>query len=220
MSRRHAIALLIFAGGSEPSLPPPAPDAGARCTVTAPPGANAPAGPSGAGKPTPQVMVAENDVATGRLIEAISRSTFWPKTVAFLIEDDPQDGGDHVEAHRSPCLVISPFARHHATVSSHFDNASLFRTMEILLGVPPMNRGDAQAAAILEAFTDLPDLTPYTALPSTIPMDALNSASSPGAEESARMDFSEPDRAKGLDRVVWRAIKGTPPPWPEAADDD
>src|SRR5678815_6134607 len=91
------------------------------------------------GKWTPEFMIADNDEATGRIVESISHSPFWPTTAVFIIEDDPQDGADHVEAHRSTLVVVSPWVRHGAVVSSHYDNASLWRTIELLLGLPPQS---------------------------------------------------------------------------------
>jgi phospholipase C len=172
------------------------------------------------GKPTPQAMVADNDVASGQVIDALSHSKVWSSTVVFLIEDDPQDGGDHVEAHRSPCLVIGPWARHAAAVNTHYDVSSLYRTIELLLGIGPMNRGDANAAAMVDAFADHADPSTYSALPAQVPLDTLNPADAPGAAASAKMDFSGPDRAAGLGAVLWRAIKGTEPPFTPPPDDD
>jgi YVTN family beta-propeller protein len=171
------------------------------------------------GKPTPESMIADNDEGTGRLIEALSQAPFWETTVVFVIEDDPQDGADHVEAHRSPCLVIGPWVKHGHVSSVHHDNPSLWRTITLLLGIPPLSRYDATAAPMFDVFAQQPDLTPYTHLPRTVPV-ATNPSSAPGAEESLRMDFSSPDAAEGLQEVLWRYRMGTEPPMRRAAGDD
>src|SRR5262249_38081534 len=91
------------------------------------------------GKPTPQSMVADNDEATGRLIDALSHSNYWASSIVFVVEDDPSDGGDHVEGHRSPCVVMSPWVKHGYVSSVHYDDPALWATLNLLLGVKPMN---------------------------------------------------------------------------------
>ena len=110
------------------------------------------------GLPTPQFMVAENDYAVGRLIEAVSTSPYWKDTAVFILEDDAQDGPDHVDAHRSPALVVSAYNRPGTLVHEFHNTVSLIRTMELLLGLPPMNLLDA-AASPIDIFRDTPDLT-------------------------------------------------------------
>jgi YVTN family beta-propeller protein len=170
------------------------------------------------GKPTPESMIADNDEATGRIMAALSQSPLWEKTVVFVIEDDPQDGADHVEAHRSPCLVVGPWVRHGYVSSHHYDNPSLWRTITLLLGVPPLSRYDATAAAMFDVFGAAPDLAPYTAIPRTVPA-AMNPEGAFGAEESRRMDFSRPDAAEGLQELLWRYRMRTEPPWQRLGGD-
>jgi YVTN family beta-propeller protein len=164
------------------------------------------------GQPTPESMIADNDEATGRIIAALSASPLWEKTVVFVIEDDPQDGADHVEAHRSPCLVVGPWVKHGYVSSQHYDNPSLWRTITLLLGVPPLSRYDATAAAMFDVFGAAPDLAPYTTIPRTVPVQ-MNPENAFGAEASKRMDFSSPDAAKGLQELLWRYRMKTEPPW-------
>jgi len=175
------------------------------------------------GKWTPEFMVADNDEATGRIVEAISHSALWPSTVVFIIEDDPQDGADHVEAHRSTLVAASPWIRHGAVVSTHYDVPSLWRTIELLLGLPPQSQSTADASPMFDLWATEPDLTPYDHIPSNIP-EARNPAShSKLADESTRMDFSTIDNAPGLGRVLWEHLKGEPAPWasmPRAIDWD
>jgi YVTN family beta-propeller protein len=163
------------------------------------------------GKPTPQSMVADNDEATGRFIDALSHSEYWASSLVFIIEDDPSDGGDHVEGHRSLCLVISPWVKRGYVSSVHYDVPAIWRTINLTLGVSPMNLYDGNAAAMYDLFAQQPDLTPYVFIPKTVP-DGLNGADAPLAEDSNKIDFSQPDTAP-LGQILWRAIKGVDPPW-------
>ncbi len=177
------------------------------------------------GKPTPQSMVADNDEATGRFIDALSHSDYWKSSIVFIIEDDPQDGGDHVEGHRSPAWVISPWVKHGYVSSVHYDNPSLFRTIDLLLGVGPMNGFDGNAAAMYDVFATTRDDSTYTAIPRAVP-EQLNSADAPLADQSMKIDFTRPDSAP-LGQILWRAVRGVDPPWGakpsprgDVADDD
>ena len=170
------------------------------------------------GQPTPRAHVADNDLAVGRVVQAISKSKFWPKTCIFIIEDDPQDGWDHVDGHRSLCLVLSPYTRRGGKVISQFYNqTSVLHTMERILGVPPMNQMDALAPVITACFTAKPDLTPYEARPATVKFDELNpplkelkGQARLWAQKSMALDFSRPDVAdeETLNRILWFAAKG------------
>ena len=160
---------------------------------------------------TPESMINDNDTATGLLVDRISHSRFWPNTAIFIVEDDPQVGADHVDYHRSICVIASPWAKHAYTSSVHTSFPSLFRTFELILGLPPMNRYDALATPFWDSFARVPDLTPYVYIDRTVP-DTLNSESSPGAEYSELMDFSGPDRNPELGVVLWWARRGAPPP--------
>jgi DNA-binding beta-propeller fold protein YncE len=177
------------------------------------------------GQPTPQSMVADNDEATGRFVDALSHSPYWASSVVFLIEDDPQDGGDHVELHRSPCLVISPWARRGYTSSVHYDVPAMWHTILLLVGADPINQRDGNAPGMYDVFAPKPDSEAYTFIPRKVPMD-VNALDAPMAEESKRIDFSRPDAAP-LGRILWKAMKGksAEPPWgikplTEEHDDD
>jgi len=177
--------------------------------------------------PTPAAQVADNDLALGQIVEAISRSRFWPETCIFVIEDDPQDGWDHVSGFRTTAYVASPYTRRGATVSTQYNQTSLLRTMELMLGLPPMNQLDATATPMFDCFTDTPDLTPFVALPSNVPLDQMNPApkklSDPllrkDAYASARLPLDQPDRCPEdlLNRILWHAMKGSQAPYPEWA---
>ncbi|MDY0003606.1 MAG: hypothetical protein RBU30_20070 [Polyangia bacterium] len=159
---------------------------------------------------TPESMIADNDYATGLVVEAISHSEFWPRTAIFIVEDDPQIGADHVEYHRSICVVVSPWSKRGYVSSVHTSIPSLFRTFELILGIGPLNRYDALATPMWDVFTGTPDFTPYTALPRNFP-DSYNSEEAPGAAYSRRMDFSGPDRNPELGDLLWWASRGAPP---------
>lgn len=165
------------------------------------------------GKWTPEFMIADNDEATGRIVEYISHSAFWPSTVVFIIEDDPQDGADHVEAHRSTFIAVSPWVKHGAVVSTHYDNPSIWRTIELLLGLPPQTQSTATAAPMFDIWATEPDLTPYDHIPSNIPEARNPESADKLAAASSRMDFSTVDNAPGLGRVLWEHFKGEPAPW-------
>jgi len=175
------------------------------------------------GMPTPRAHVADNDLALGRIVEAISKSKFWAKTCIFVIEDDPQDGFDHVDGHRSLCLVISPYTKRGAVVSEFYNQSSVLHTICRILGVPPMNQMVALAPVMTTCFTDKPDFTPYTALPNRVPLDELNpplSSLTPQqrhwAEASLRLPLEKPDLAEEdlLNRILWHAVRGVDAPYP------
>lgn len=188
-----------------------------------------------AGCPTPAACVADNDLALGRIVAGLSRSRFWPRMAVFVIEDDPQAGWDHVSGYRTTAYLASPYCRRGVTVSTQYNTTSILRTIEQILGIPPMNLFDASATPMADCFTDTPDLTPFTALPSNVPLDELNpllgAIADPqlraDAERSAQLDFAHVDRAPEdvLNRILWRAMKGTAVAYPEwavtpGADDD
>jgi hypothetical protein len=170
------------------------------------------------GAPTPQACVASNDLALGRLVEAISRSKYWPETAIFVIEDDAQNGPDHVDAHRTIGLVISPYVRRKSLDSTQYSTCSMLRTMELILGLPPMSQFDAAATPMFETFTDKADLAPYKHEPARIDLEVVNTRLAYGAERSSKMDFSEYDRIDDfeLNEILWRAIKGKDAPLPPA----
>lgn len=175
------------------------------------------------GKPTPQYMVADNDRGTAMLVEAISSSIYWPKTAIFIIEDDPQGSGDHVEAHRSLCAVISPWVKRGYTSSVHYDIPSLYKTIELILGLPPLGKNDAMASPMLDIWVDgnntQPDYTPFLGVPVDVPLE-LNPENHPLAHALDHCDFSELDGCTGLGSVLWKMMKGDvePPPYAKGID--
>jgi hypothetical protein len=167
---------------------------------------------------TPQACVASNDLALGRLVEGVSRSKSWPETAIFVIEDDAQNGPDHVDAHRTVGLVISPYTRRHYVDSTQYSTVSMIRTIELILGLPPLSQFDAAASPMFASFTDQLDPTPYTAAPPRIDLNARNDRLAYGAERSQRMDFSEYDKIDDfeLNEILWHAVKGPNAPLPPA----
>jgi DNA-binding beta-propeller fold protein YncE len=175
------------------------------------------------GSPKPEASVADNDLAVGRVVEAISHSPYWDDTALFILEDDAQDGPDHVDAHRSPALVISKYAPRKPDSSDapfvdheFYTTVNMVRTMEVLLGLPPMNNNDAWAVPMVELFNGPAVQPAFTADDSNLKNGLLyqmNSLSAPGAKASARMDFSHADAADNvaLNRILWRERKGNIP---------
>src|SRR6185503_17226915 len=180
-----------------------------------------------AGYPTPAAHVADNDLAMGRIVEAITKSRFWKDTCVLAIEDDPQDGWDHVSAYRTTAYVVSPYTRRRAVVSTQYNQTSLLRTMELMLGLPPMNQLDASATPMFDCFTNAADLTPFTPAPNNVPLDQMNpepkKVSDPllrkHAYASARLPLHAPDRCPEdlLNRILWHAVKGPQSPYPQWA---
>lgn len=177
-----------------------------------------------AGAPTPAAQVADNDLAFGQILEALSRSPFWKETCVFAIEDDPQDGWDHVSGYRTSAYVLGPYVKRGAVVSTQYNQTSLIRTMELILGLPPMNVMDASATPMFDCFTSTPDLTPFEAVPSGVPLNQMNPDPKKigdtllrrHAKLSAKLPLEEPDRCpEGLfNRILWHAAKGSSEPYP------
>jgi YVTN family beta-propeller protein len=167
---------------------------------------------------TPQACVASNDLALGRLVEAVTHGKLWPQTAIFVIEDDAQNGPDHVDAHRTVGLVISPYTRRHAVDGTQYSTVSLVRTIELILGLPPLSQYDAAARPMYACFTDRADLTPYEHAEARIDLNVVNRKTAYGARRSARMDFSDYDRVDDFDlnEILWRAVKGPDAPLPPA----
>jgi YVTN family beta-propeller protein len=180
-----------------------------------------------AGSPTPAAQVADNDLAFGQIVEAISHSPFWPKTCIFAIEDDPQAGWDHVSGYRTTAYVVSPYTKRKTVVSTQYNTTSILRTMELILGLPPMNQIDATATPMSDCFTDVPDFAPYDAVPTNVPLDQMNpdpkKVSDPllrrNAIASARLPLEEVDRCPEdvFNRILWHAMKGPHEPYPQWA---
>ena len=185
------------------------------------------------GSPTPAAQMADNDLALGRIVEAVSHSPFWTNTCIFAVEDDPQAGADHVSGYRTTAYVASAYTKRGATIRTQYNQTSLLRTMELMLGLPPMNQMDATAVPMFDCFTNQPDFTAFNAVPNTVPLDEMNPAPAQirnaqlrqDAWVSARLPLAKPDQCPEdvLNRILWRATMGRQP-YPEWAvrqlDDD
>ena len=165
---------------------------------------------------TPDACVASNDQGLGKLVEAASKSRFWKEMAIFVIEDDAQNGPDHVDAHRTIGFVISPYCKRGVVDSTLYTTASMVRTMELILGLPPLTQYDAGATPMFNSFTKTADLTPYKLVPPMINLNAKNTQFSPGAKKSAKMNFREYDLAPEdeMNRILWAAAKGPDEPYP------
>jgi YVTN family beta-propeller protein len=178
------------------------------------------------GSPTPAAQVADNDLALGQIVDAVSHSRFWTNTCIFAVEDDPQAGADHVSGFRTTAYVASPYTKRGVTVSTQYNQTSLLRTMELMLGLPPMNQMDATATPMFDCFTNTPDFTAFDAVTNNVPLDEMNPAPKQisdaqmrkDAYVSARLPLQKPDQCPEdvLNRILWRATMGAKP-YPEWA---
>ncbi len=186
------------------------------------------------GDPTPAAEVADNDLALGRIVDALSHSRFWKDTCLFAIEDDPQDGWDHVSGFRTTVYTASAYTKRGQVVHTQYNTTSILRTIELILGLPPMNQMDATATPMSDCFTDVADLRPFDAVPNIVPLDQTNPAPKKltnarlrkDAYVSAHLPLAEADRCPDdvLNRILWRAMRGADSPYPDWAvkktDDD
>ena len=178
------------------------------------------------GKPTPAAHVADNDLAVGRVVEALSHSSYWKDTCVFAVEDDPQNGWDHVSGYRTTAYVASAYTKRHTVVSTQYNQTSLLRTMELMLGLPPMNQMDATATPMFDCFTNTPDYAAFDAVTNQVPLGEVNTALKKilnaqlraDAVVSAKLPLAQPDQCNEdvLNRILWRATMGTKP-YPEWA---
>jgi DNA-binding beta-propeller fold protein YncE len=170
------------------------------------------------GKIAPLSAVADNDYALGRIVEGVTKSRFWPTTAIFVVEDDAQNGPDHVDSHRSPAFVISPYTKRGVVDSTMYNTTSVLRTMELILGLRPMTTFDAGARPMSPAFQSTAETRPYAAEQPRIPLDRRNPGATAAAARSPRLDFSEADRVDDdeLNAILWRVVRSAnvPPPSP------
>ena len=166
---------------------------------------------------TPKAMVADNDVAVGEIVEALTKSRFWPKMLIFIVEDDAQNGVDHVDGHRTVALAISPYIRRGTIDSSFYSQLSIVKTIELVLGLPSMTVFDLIAPAMGASFTNTADLTPYTVeqpkqslFETNPPLKAMRGQQRRDAVASRSMRFDIPDAAptEKLNRILWRSAMG------------
>ena len=165
------------------------------------------------GMPTPRAMVGENDYALGRLVDLVSNSIYWKDSAIFVLEDDSQNGPDHVDSHRSVLLVASPYAKRGAVDHTFYTTSGVLRTIELILGLEPMSQYDAGATPMYNAFQPTANLAPYTRIQPNLAFNEVNTASSAGAAQSQAMDFSDADLTpeQPLNEILWHAMKGDQP---------
>jgi hypothetical protein len=168
------------------------------------------------GSLTPRAYVAQNDLALGMVVERISRSRFWKESAIFVIEDDAQNGPDHVDAHRTVALVISPYVKRRSVDSELYSTTSMVRTMELILGLPPLSQFDAASTPMYASFTAAPDTTPFACRPSRVSLLERNPDNAYGQQRSEEMDFSRQDAIpdEELSEIVWRSVRGAESPMP------
>lgn len=168
------------------------------------------------GKLTPTAMVADNDLALGQIIEGLSQSKFWNETAVFVVEDDAQNGSDHVDAHRTIAFAIGPHVKRGYVDSHMYSTSSMLRTMELILGLQPMTQFDAAALPMYDSFTATADARPYAVVPAGVDLNEVNRPDAYGAKLSATFDFSKEDAADDLllNDVIWRSVRGANSPMP------
>jgi YVTN family beta-propeller protein len=159
---------------------------------------------------TPIAYIADNDLALGRLVDHISHSPIWRETAIFVLEDDAQDGPDHVDAHRSVAYIASPYIKRGTVNHTMYSTSSMLRTMELILGLPPMSQYDAAANPLWNCFQPAADLRPYNFSIPSVDLDARNTAWNPGVTESSKFDFSKADNVPDLplNEIIWKSVKG------------
>lgn len=159
---------------------------------------------------SPIAAVADNDLAIGQFIEHLSHSSIWKESVVFILEDDPQNGPDHIDAHRSPVFVAGPYVKRNAVIHGMYSTSGVLRTIELILGLPPMSQYDAAAMPLYDCFTSKPDLTPYTAKPAQVDLEQRNIAVNESSKRSELFNFAREDAAPDIDlnEVVWKYVKG------------
>jgi YVTN family beta-propeller protein len=164
----------------------------------------------GKDRPTPFAHVADNDLSVGMFIEFLSRSKVWNESVVFIVEDDAQNGPDHVDAHRSPAYVAGPYVKRNFVDHTSYSTSGILRTIELILGVPPMSQYDAAATPLWRCFTATPDYTLFTALPAQVDITEKNLVWNELSERSAKFDLSKEDRVPDLEfsEVIWKGVKG------------
>jgi YVTN family beta-propeller protein len=176
----------------------------------------------------PDSLVADNDEATGRVVDAISHSPFWKNTLIFITQDDPQSGADHVDGHRTLGLVVSPWTKKGVTISTHYSWPNFFKTFEVFLGLPPMSTYDELATPMYDVFSDEPHMEPFNYIPQMVPMEKngetnlLNECPHQAVVLSNQADFSAPDQAPELQEIFWM-VRHPDKPFPKSKfgkDDD
>jgi len=162
------------------------------------------------GRPTPNAHVADNDLAVGMFVDYLSHSPIWNESVVFIVEDDAQNGPDHVDAHRSTVYVAGGFVKGNYVDHTMYTTSSILRTIELILGLPPMSQYDASAVPMWKCFNSVADHPPFVTRPCEVDLNEVNTQDSKYARISEQFDFSQEDRApdQPFNEVIWKAVKG------------
>jgi len=162
------------------------------------------------GSYSPIASVADNDLAVGRIVAHLAESAIWNECAVFILEDDAQAGPDHVDAHRSPAYLAGPFVKHNAVVHSMYSTTGMLRTMELILGLPPMSQYDAAALPMYECFTSKPDYTKFKLIPANVDIDTRNIAVNESSKRSENFNLASEDNVpdRDMNEVIWKAVKG------------
>ncbi len=162
------------------------------------------------GMPTTSAMVADNDLSVGRLVDYLSHSSIWKESVVFVLEDDAQNGSDHVDAHRSTAYVAGGLVKRNYVDHTMYSTSGMLRTIELILGLPPMSQYDAAAIPMYKCFTPAFDKTPFAHRKNNIDLDEMNIEVNDNSRKSGKMDFSKPDLINDLEmsKIVWQSVKG------------
>lgn len=171
------------------------------------------------GAPTPYAQVADNDLAVGLFVDYLSKSPVWKNSVVFILEDDAQNGPDHVDAHRSPLYIAGPYVKRHYVDHTMYSTSGVLRTIELILGLPPMSQYDAAATPLWRSFATTADLSPFSHVPAQVDLNDINRQENRMAKLSATMNFSKEDEVPDnlFNEVLWQGIKGVAPPAPKRA---
>jgi YVTN family beta-propeller protein len=162
------------------------------------------------GQYSPIAAVADNDLAVGRIVAHLSQSPIWKESVVFILEDDAQAGPDHVDAHRSAAYIVGPYVKRNTVLHTMYSTSGLLRTIELILGLPPMSQYDAGATPMYKCFTAQPDMSPYTLIPAMVDINERNVADNESARRSAKFNLAKEDAVpdKDMNEVIWKAVKG------------
>ncbi|MEO6522869.1 MAG: bifunctional YncE family protein/alkaline phosphatase family protein [Mucilaginibacter sp.] len=162
------------------------------------------------GKIAPDAAVADNDLAVGKMIEHLSKSPIWKESVVFVLEDDAQNGPDHIDAHRSPVFVAGGYVKRNAVIHQMYSTSGVLRTIELILGLPPMSQYDAAAIPLYDCFNNTPDLTPFVSKPNIVDLEKRNVAVNESSKRSEQFNFAKEDAIPDLDlnEVIWKYVKG------------
>lgn len=162
------------------------------------------------GAVSPIAAVADNDQGVGVFLEHLSHSSIWKESVVFILEDDAQNGSDHVDAHRSPVFVAGPYVKRNTVVHGMYSTSGVLRTIELILGLPPMSQYDAAAVPLYECFTTTPNFTPFTLKAPQVDVEKRNIAVNNSSKMSDSFNLADEDKVPDLllNEIVWKSVKG------------